>query len=353
MILVLTLVILLLGGIAGSFAVAYGKISLGNPSIESSLTRLVLSLPFTPKTPKYLLEAAALAHKKVTQHALEISIAADAGGLSQYLGVTGLDGLIKGSVDYTDPKNPRLTLNATLTKDLNFDIRKNGKFIYFKINKLPLTLLMPILGLTETSSLEQALDKWVVYDSSTLDTQASKLLESENQQNSSYTNKFITDTVDKFLDKELLKEIKVESVTEEGTQTYELSLSPSGETLDYLADKMRDQKSKTSTYYQAVKPSDYIKDLKINLWLDKQSYLVRKLSVVFRLYTPVSAPGQTPALTNLPFFPFAKQEIPVSLVLKLSDFGQSFKVETPTEALTPEEYLKIILDKSDPNSRPK
>ncbi len=40
MILILTLVTLLLGGLAGSFTVAYGKINLGNPSIEDSLGHL-------------------------------------------------------------------------------------------------------------------------------------------------------------------------------------------------------------------------------------------------------------------------------------------------------------------------
>lgn len=324
-ILVFLLFVLLLSGAA--YAIAYEKIKIGNPQIEKKVSDFVQGLPFVPKTPKYLLTQAAKAHQKISRHRFDLSLATESDGLASSFGTNKLDIQAKGAVDYSDAKNPKLTLNASLTKDFSLDIRKPDKMIYLKINQLP-PLLLTVFGFSPGPQLDAVLENWFSWDTSTLDTEA--------RRSTSFTNQFAENAIDKLLTEKLLNSIKVTQEKIDTFDTYRLNLPLNKELLDTL-----DQKS---AYTAQLKLSDYITDMVLDLWIDKKDYYVRKISTSFKaksgnLGTMSFLP--IPMLGNLP-----QTTTKFSGVLKLSDFDAPVKIETPTKSIPYDEFFKLLMEQS-------
>src|SRR3989344_8831556 len=95
------------------YGVAYEKIKLDkNQDIQKQVSYIVQSIPFMPKTPKFLLTKSALVHKKVTKQSFNASLAIDSDDLAGELGINKIDIEGTGSVDYSDPKNLKIALDA-------------------------------------------------------------------------------------------------------------------------------------------------------------------------------------------------------------------------------------------------
>ncbi|MBI3397527.1 hypothetical protein HY045_03565 [Candidatus Woesebacteria bacterium] len=344
LLLVFTLLFLGLGGaVAG---VAYGKIKIGNPNLENQISGIVMSLPFTPKTPKYILTQSALAQKKVSKHSLNLSIAADSDSFTQAVGLNHIDAEIKGTVDYSDINNPRFTLNTSLTKDFNADIRKNDKMLYFKIHKI-LPVLLTFYGIKDQAKVDEVLQNWVGVDTTPLQTQARAELD-KNKRTTSYTNEAINKTMNSLLDDSILNSIKTTSVKEGGVDTYLLSLQTTDAMLDKFVEKLSETTNtpQTTSTYKASKASDYLKEVKMNLWVGRNDYYVRKFSTTFKIHSPYSTtiPG---TLGVVPSGGAGSSDASIALVMTLSDFGKSVAVETPTTFITPEKYMQMFVEISD------
>ncbi|MCL5019703.1 MAG: hypothetical protein M1426_04400 [Patescibacteria group bacterium] len=82
------LFILLIGFGGLTYAVAYEKIKLEKyPDFQKKVAAFVMELPFTPKTPKFLLARSAMAHQDITKQAFDISMAIDSADLASSLGL--------------------------------------------------------------------------------------------------------------------------------------------------------------------------------------------------------------------------------------------------------------------------
>jgi hypothetical protein len=54
-------------------AYAYGQINIGSKETQENISDVIQSLPFMPKTPRYVLKSSVGAHKKVTRFRLDAS----------------------------------------------------------------------------------------------------------------------------------------------------------------------------------------------------------------------------------------------------------------------------------------
>lgn len=329
-ILVFLLFVLLLSGAA--YAIAYEKIKIGNPQIEKKVSDFVQGLPFVPKTPKYLLTQAAQTHQKISRHRFDLSLAVESDSFISSLGINKADIQITGAVDYSDLNNPKLAVNASLTKDFNIDIKKPDKMIYFKINKVPPLLLTP-LGFKQGPELNSVLDNWFSYDASTLDTEARRNLDSSKKE-TSLTNQFAENAIDKLLTEKLLDSIKVTQEKIDTFDTYRLNLPLNKELLDTI-----DQKS---AYTAQLKLSDYITDMVLDLWIDKKDYYVRKISTSFKVkYGNSATTNLLPIVGNI-----QSTSMSFSGVLKLSNFQEPVSIDRPAKSITYEEFLEMLMGQS-------
>ena len=345
------LVLLLLFGVASLMvATAYGKISLGNPSLEGKIERIVISMPFMPKTPRYVLESAALAHQKVSKHSFDISFAGGSGTVIPLFGTDQLDAHITGNVDYSIPENITGTYNVQFGKDMDLEVRQLGKIFYLKINKVPEVLSVYIP--TENEEIKTALQKWIMIDSTPASTEARDYLTDKSPPKSA-TQSLMDTTIDIIQDEKVLQEIKYSEEKLDGVPMYKLHLSATDELVDHIGDKLTEksrsgyspelQEMATEVEYRY---SNTVKDLEIDVWIDKRDNYMRK-SVVYFNYLPERG---TSTYANLPLAgltPISEGEkVSVTLVANFDNFGEEVVVETPTETTTYEELMKTVLQSS-------
>ena len=266
--------LLLIGAGGVTYAVAYEKIKLEKyPDVQKKVSAFVQSIPFMPKTPKFLLAKSALAHQEVTKQSFDVSIAVDSADLASSFGLTTIDAKVAGAVDYSDPKNVIFFMDASVTKDFNFELRKKDKFLYFKINKLP-ALLLAFMGL-KTETFTPLLEKWVSYDTTPLDTEARRSI--QDQEIDPLSQEFIDENFNKYIDEEVLGKMVLESVTEEGMEMYKITLTADSDLIDHLGDKLEAERSKQSgatlqSQDEKTKLSDMVKKLKWEIFIDKKDY---------------------------------------------------------------------------------
>lgn len=339
-------------------AIAYEKIQLNQPTIEKPIRQFILSLPFTPKTPKFVLEQGALAHAKIFRHSFNISLAAKSDSFASALGLAQIDAEIKGSVDYSDSKNFKTSINASITKDFNADIRKNDSMVFLKINKIPAFILT--LANLDQAKIEKIIQDWIGFDIRPLETEARKTLDSQNQQKSQ-TTEYIQNMIDDLLDDKLLSSLSLTKETVDNYPSYKIHLTTDDKTIDKLIAKIesrqKDNGGTKELRTDNIKPSDYIKELGVDIWVDQKDYFVREIATSFKFNPNYKGGGEVPSVMGVKkdanvlgaessLYSLGSSESSIAMVVKFDNFGQEFTVETPTKYLKPEEFFQKIMETS-------
>lgn len=330
------------------YAIAYEKIDINNPKLQKQISQVVMNLPFAPKTPRFLLESTILAHKKLSSHSFDISIATKSNDVSALLGLNQIDAQIKGDIDYSDPKNIKLGLNADITKDFSLELKKKDPTIYLKVNKIP-ALILSFLGIEE-EKLKPIFENWIAFDTKPLDTEARRQLDQEVEPN--LTEQYIVETVDGLLDEKLLKEVKVTKETIDGFSSYKLDLNTNQQTIDYLFARLQSgsRRDKGRVLLEGTtKPSDTIKELVAQVWVDEQKFYIRKILTSFKLSydkSPVDSylPTQVLGISKNVLGETESKKTDASFVsvIKFSDFGKKIEVHLPDKSMKVEEFYKLL-----------
>lgn len=353
--LLLLLVFILIGSFSGlTWAVAYEKIDLGNPGLQKNVTNLVLSLPFTPKTPKYIVESSIRAHKNLKKQSFKISIAAESNNFSNLINTNKLDLEMKGNIDYSDTKNPQFSLNASITKEFNVDIVKKDALVYFKVNKYPSEILS-IFGINSGPIDSILLNKWFSYDSTPLNTEARKYLD-ENKEQKSLVEGSISENLKNFLDEKIFKSIVVSSEDFESHPTYRLRFAPSAEVIDDIGQIIEEERQKDSKYKSDEsdaglnsnkKLSNYLKSLTVDFWFDKSKYYIRNIVISMKLTVSTDAYSGISNMIPGGFGTLSLPEDKETLIVaaaKFNNFGEAFNIETPKESMTMETLVNLLTE---------
>ncbi len=295
----------------------------------------------------FLLEKSAIAHQEITKHSFDISAALDSNELISSLGMGSLDLLAKGQIDYSDSKNLILDMNASITRDFSFEVKKKDTTIYFKVNKIP-PLLLTFLDLQPTQ-LEPLLSKWVAYDAAKLDTSARKQI--EVQERESLSAKFLEESVQKYFDDEVFAKTKVETVEENEMKLYKLTVNADAELIDHIGEIIEKESKENLPPPEYEVPedqkggklSDSVKRLSWEIYIDKKDYYTRKIAMSANLELSQMADTET-AIAN-PMLPLLTDSTAsFALVIKFADFGKPVIVQTPTESISFEDFIAQIME---------
>jgi len=339
---IFVLLLILVGGTASAYAVAYEKITLDKyPQFQKAVSNFVISLPFMPKTPKYLLEKTAIAHQDVTKQSFDISLAMDSPGIASSLGLTQIDFLAKGVIDYSNPKDVLITSDISVTKDLNFEVKKKDQFLYFRVNKLP-TTIFTLIGIS-AGSFDPVLGKWVSYDTTPLQTEARKII-TEDKEVDPLSEEFLDENFSKYIDSEVLSKLILTETQESGFEVYKISLSADPELIDHLGKKIDEETVKSGELYlnqntQPQKLSDTIKKLEWEIYIDKKEFYTRKTSLLVDVKINDSEsidflPGIGTGTEN--------QDVSFVFVAKAGNFGEDVNISTPETAMNFEEFTALL-----------
>jgi hypothetical protein len=334
-----------------AYFVATEKLNIGSDAFKSAVTSAIFSIPFIPKTPKYILLAAAEAHKKLAKSSFDISVASQSDDFKNLIGGNNLDAQLKGYVDYSDTKNPKFSLTVNITKEFSVQARKNDKMVYFKVDKLPLAAIA-FLGV-DPDKLNSILDNWVAFDTSPLETEARKNLDLISKPTSP-TDEGVVKFLTKLMNEDILPQIKVSNDKVDKYGTYKLEFAPDAKTLDKIGDEMQQEAISqakknnpnmlpTDTQTSKEKLSDHLKDLDIKLWIDNSKYYLRKGVITFSV---IPGTTSTPAIISALPLPSMTSPVTTSIALVMSDFGNTVQIQVPDKSVSPEEIYKQIMESS-------
>jgi hypothetical protein len=327
----------------GTFAwgVAQNRIKLDKyPKVELAIKQVVFSIPGVPKSAEYLIARSYLAQEKVDKESYDISLAVSPDSQSDPLGLGNLDFQIKGDLDYSDPKNINFTSDIFLTKGLNVEVRKLNSVVYFNIKDVP-AVILTAFGLNK-DQFSPILNKWISWDITPLDTEARKMV--QDQELSLSKSNLQTGELSKLLDPAVLDKISVTNSEVDGHKSYKLTLDADTQTVDTIQtilEEYSDNPGDLSVLgYTADTPklSDFVKFLKIEAYIDKDNYYMRKLAATVSFeFDPAEFDamylGDTPPQAE-------KSKATIVYASLFDNFGEEITIEIPDTDMTSDEFLK-------------
>lgn len=341
----------------GAFAmVAYGKLPIGSPKFRIAVADTFMSLPFTPKTPEFVIRRSMRKSASIKKFGFDSSIAIDNVGSMLGLGANGMDLSIKGALDLADAKNPFGHLRILLTKELDLDLRVKEKKVYAKLNKIPqyVISMFSMLGLPQ-SIMDEVIGKWFYFDTTPLETEARKLQDSKEDN----TDKKVKQISDALIEALANGKIKLKnSMTGDkvdNVPVYKITTVIDAKTIvdtqavisSTLDEKNKPiDKEKTAKMEKTIK--DAISDIEVVSFIDKSSYYLKKITISFKF----KEQGRDTDLGSsievfsgpLPLGSMDK-EIPVSIVMKYSAINEPVSVEVPKGSISFDELQRRIMEK--------
>ncbi|MCL5019702.1 MAG: type II secretion system protein GspG [Patescibacteria group bacterium] len=219
--------------------------------------------------------------------------------------------------------------------------------LYFKLNKLP-SFLLAFLGIN-TTQLDPILEKWVAYDTTPLDTEARKSIQADKEVDP-LSEEFIDDNFEKYIDEKVLSKMKLSSTEEEGHPVHKITVDADSDLIDHLGKKLEEASRQKSNYAypqtysnEPEKLSDFIKNLKWEIYIDKKTYYTRKVIVQVDLeYDQSDSYGTFFMDTTSPLS--ASNKAKIAFAMKFDKFGEEVVVEEPSEFMTFEEFTNKLSD---------
>lgn len=304
-----------------------------------------MGLPLLPKTPEYVLRRSAKAQEDLKRFSLDASIAASGSSVISRLGLSQFDLSMKGPIDYTDPLNPIFSWNIALSKDFDMDIKYKDKIAYFKVNQVPSFLKSYLIfyGFDDTT-LSQFINKWFKYASKTLDTEARANL--ETQKTEMTPEEVSKKTLMTLSDERVKKQITMTDDTVDGIAAYKIHINATSEVLDIIEKNFSIEKD-TDFNKTKVRVSQYIDQMLVDMWISKADYYSRKISASFKIKpynsSAILMPSTGDTYNGSYAQPSVSEPIPVSVVMKFSDFGKPVSIDIPSDAVNVEDFMQNVM----------
>jgi hypothetical protein len=129
---------------------------------------------------------------------------------------------------------------------------------------------------------------------------------------------------------------------------YHINFAPNDSVLNVFWNKYtkKNQGNTNISSNPSYKISDTIKNFVVDIWIDKNSYFIQKSSVRFIIKS--SNTGYTDITNPLGMLGSQKQDIPVSISVKLSNFNQNVNVEVPNNAAKFDDFVKSLMSQMQP-----
>ncbi len=312
---VILLALVLFSALAGGvYAVAYEKVTLPDRELQKKITYFIMSLPFTPKTPQYVLEKAFAAQGAIAKQSFDVSVAIESSGLASSLGINNkLDVTAKGAIDYSDPKNIIHSTDISIPQVVSFKLRKPDRDVYIKVDQVGEGIIA-LLGVDRTA-FEAAIANWVKYEYKSVITPASQYLDSTNSDKEPVSEKLLERA------RGVFKNSAMTSDNTNGMDSYKIVA-----TLDEDSIKELLGENRVSTEYPALENTT------LELYVGKNDYLVYRLVLNTAISPDTFFP--VPLAGNLVSGPTS-----LAIVADFSDHSREITVEKPTTSITPEEFI--------------
>lgn len=302
---------------------------------QQAAAAIIFKLPFMPKTPEQVLLASAKAHQQAKSAEIDLSMAMSSQNAAQFLGTGNLDFALKGAVDGADPKKPQFSLNFQLTNQFDLDLTLKDQILFFRINKLPELLLGTMMGITDPALAEDLMRVWVRYDMTQLETKAREMLDGEQESLKEPQTELSEADFTELYQEVIRPHLKMTS----NDSQYQMVIDLPAEAIDRLVAKLTEDVTAGQPPVmdsQTLKPSDLIKKLKLELWINRDDYYVNKASLFTRVDNQAYLNNQIKGGLGSTM---ERETVDLAVNLSLAKVGETMEIYPPAESLTLEEYM--------------
>lgn len=276
----------------------------------------IMSLPFMPKTTEYVLQTSITAHEKITRFSIDVSNAKSEVELDN----GKYDARTKGQFDYTNPAKPMASVRDTGSDSSDIEIRIKNNSLYERDNALAVNFAAPDL------IKQKIVHKWFSLDIN------QTTFDSIQNYNKTVTLQIEKNIFEALNDPEVAKSLTMSSSILNGKPVYHIRFVPTPHAFDIFWSKNAglnnspagvDLEGRETPHF-----SDYIDKYILDLWIDKDTYLVNKVTTSFTSFIK----GDTTPIKDYGQQPFA-------FVMNVSDYEKVFDVEIPKDAVNQSDFL--------------
>jgi hypothetical protein len=377
---------ILIGTTGVSALVAYGVIPVNNAGLKKTLSSFVLGLPFTPKTPEYILNSSQEANKKIKTGYIDASFAFEGyqpASLTGLLGISTIDFVFKGPFDLTDSKSPAVNITAHMGTDLNVETILKNKVVYVNVKEVPLQL-QSMIGMFVGLTTKDYTNRWFSYDLKEVDSAARQTLEAEKKTEDNALTALYDEIYKRLYAGPILKNTKVTSEKLDGTSVYKLTLDANEAAIKEIYDEMKkinDEKLDAANIDKGLRvydeslitvpdfagwiPSDLdtnmkdLKNVKVEAYFNKKDYVMKQINIILKSEIPdsigslgyglgASAPSDSAfsgSSTKQPSKEVTK-EVTVAFTLKMDKVGEKVSIEVPSNVTTFKDFINEITTKA-------
>ncbi len=337
--------------------IAYGKLPLGNTKFRIFAADTIMSLPFMPKSPEFVMRRSIRKSINIRKFAFDSSIAVDNAGSMVGLGSNNFDISVKGALDIVDNKNPQGFGKLMLARDLDLDLRVKDKKAYIKLNKFPQTILtmLSTFGLPQ-SIMDEVINKWFYFDSTPLDTEARKNQTMQKDDTDEKLKKVNDALIEAATDGTIKLKNTLSSDKLENDSVYKVTtiidakaITSTQQVISRALDEKEKPLDKAKIEKMEKSFSDTFSDIEVVSFIDKATYYLRKIAISFKIKEQSSSRSGLGSSIDMFAGPLAlgslDKEMPVSIVVVYSKIGEPVNVEIPKSSISFDELQRRIMEK--------
>jgi hypothetical protein len=310
------------GSLSFIWALTYEKIALNNfKDLQDRLSFSVQSLPFMPKTAKFVITKSAIAHSEIVDsHSFEILVSVDPGSLLAVTfnpTLTSIDMSFTGSVDTNQPGSPNLELNTKITKDIDFDLKAIDKNVFIRFNTLDgfAAEYGDFFGFTDDTR-----NKWILFEDGGSETQSLQTVDEESLRKP--LTKDLADKTVKILEDNYIKErLILRKELMDGKEYFVINLNADKEAIKRILTVLNNDKEPSG------ESLDMIKELNLEIFVDKSTFLINKASSFLAI--SLKTDKISPFFSLLETASFL--EIKVTVLAKLNNYNEAVDITLPKD----------------------
>lgn len=280
----------------------------------------VMGLLFMPKSKKYVLQSSIVAHEKVNRFTI------DAYGKVR--------NQINGRFDYTNPDKPLVSVRSRNVYGDDFEVRMKNNFMYKRNNAFGKHYYY-----APDLIKQELLHKWFSLDIN------NNTFDSIQNYNKTVTLQIEKNIFESLNDPEVAKSLTMSSSNLNDKPVYHLYFVPTAHAFDVFWSKnggLNNSKAGIDLENSKIPHySDYVDKYVLDLWIDKNTYLVSKVTTSFTYFDSVSSSPASWGYNSGPA-PLRDSGNPFTFVMNMSDYGKMFDVEIPKDAVNESDFLKSL-----------
>jgi Type II secretion system (T2SS), protein G len=339
------ILIFVFSGSGLTYAAVYDKLKLPiSAEAKRAISNAVMDLPFTPKTPSYVIEKALIAQQDIKSYGFDMSsttqLQSTNNPLLSFIPFTIFEVVSKGSVNVLENDVLEASMTTSISNIASFELVSKDTSTFVSLTSLSETLLTPF-GINP-SAFDVFIGKWIdlsTYGPSAYTIDPTNDSQTNTKQDSKVTPEQWISLMTKISENTAFRRSQVTQSTLNGNGTYQLTISPTEAELTQLTtsfDNWLTEIGRVGPQEGTVGLSDVFENVSVTLNIKQDDFTIQKLQIS-GVYTGIEASLPTSSSTTFDKVQFVS-------TIDITPSKESTKIVAPLEFISYDEVIDMIAD---------